>query len=282
MSRLISRRTWLIFLAACNLALWLGLAAVVGVLASDSVNLGVETFIRERQATVVAYMKAPSSAGSGAASRPTNPVASQASVAGGAPPAGSDLAPDAPTPLPSAAVATAAGSQAGAAVGQAPAPQPALPLISSPLLLSDPILADLVQVDAEMSRSAAGRTVQIRYQETALNREIAAWLAQSPDLAYRNVLVSLEQDRVVVTGDVAVLGFDVGAEVLGMLAADNCLPRVEIQAISVGGLLTPGFVKDRVTAAIMEAFSWYPPDSTLCLERIVVQDGVVTVYGVRR
>jgi hypothetical protein len=281
-SRLISRRACLTLLAVGNLALWLAMAAVVGVLASDGVNLGLETFIRERQATVVAYMQALSSARPWAAPRPANPAAAQMPVAGGASRTGPELVPDGSTLLPPPVVATAAGSEAGAPAGQALAPQSSPPMIGSPLQLSDPMLSDLMQLDAEMSRSIVGRPVQIRYQEAALNREIAAWLAQSPDLAYRNVTVSLKQDRVVVTGDVFVLGFGVGAEVLGLVVADNCLPRAEVQAVSVGGLLTPRSVKNRVAETIMEAFNWYPSNSALCLERIVVEDGVVTVYGVRR
>ena len=38
-------------LAACNLVFWLGAAAATGLLVSREVDLGVETLLRERQAT---------------------------------------------------------------------------------------------------------------------------------------------------------------------------------------------------------------------------------------
>jgi hypothetical protein len=81
---------------------------------------------------------------------------------------------------------------------------------------------------------------------------------------------------------VTVLGFDVGATVRGVVLVEGCLPRIELQEVSVGGFLTPGFVKDEVTQMVLGALDFYPPDSALCLERIVLEDGAVTVYGYRR
>jgi len=155
-------------------------------------------------------------------------------------------------------------------------------LVSSPLVLSDPEFNSLAQVDAEMAHSTVGRQVQIRYGEAALNREIAILIAESSDLGFRDVQVNLDRGGAVVTGDVMVLGLNLGAEVQGVVVIEDCLPRVELHAVSVEGLLTPRFVKDQVTEMVLGALDWYPPDSALCLERIVLEDGAVTVYGYRR
>ena len=48
-----SRWTLLLILAACNLAFWLGAAVATGLLVSREVDLGLETLLRERQATAV-------------------------------------------------------------------------------------------------------------------------------------------------------------------------------------------------------------------------------------
>ena len=52
-----SRWTLLFLIAACNLAFWLGAAAATGLLASREVDLGVETLLRERQATAAIFWK---------------------------------------------------------------------------------------------------------------------------------------------------------------------------------------------------------------------------------
>ncbi len=275
-----ARRIWLTVLAVSNLVLWLAVAVGVGLLASDDMNLGLEGFLRERQATVVARLSQPPAA------RPGMVPGSAVSLGGQASGAEGQALGSAPTPSPAAVVELQAvvepGTPAPAPGGQEWTAQNSGELVSSPLVLSDPGFKSLARVNAEMAHSTIGRVVQIRYGEAALNREIAILVAQSSDLGFRDVQVNLDRDRVIVTGDVTVLGFDVGAEVQGMVVAKNCLPKIEFQTVSVGGLLTPGFVKDRVTEMVLGALDWYPPDSALCLERIVLEDGAVTVYGYRR
>ena len=267
-------------LAVSNLVLWLGVAVGVGLLASDDMNLGLEKYLRERQATAVASLNQPPPAQAGMAPGSADSLGSLASGAQGQAPE------SALTPTPGGT----AGSQAVASP-DTPAPASGWPesaaqssgtLVSSALVLADPEFDSLGRVDAEMARSAVGRRVQIRYGEAALNREIAILVAQSSDLSFRDVQVNLDRDKAVVTGDVTVLGFDVGAEVQGVVVIESCLPRIELQTVSVGGLLTPGFVKDEVAKMVLGALDWYPPDSALCLERIVLEDGAVTVYGYRR
>ena len=267
-------------LAVSNLVLWLAVAVGVGLLASDEMNLGLEKYLRERQATAVAGLNQPPAALPGAAPGSAGSIGAPASGAGGQAP-GSALTPSSAV-VAELQAAAGPGTPAPATGGEGTTGQSSGMSVSSPLVLSDPGLNSLAQVDAEMAHSTIGRPVEIRYGEAALNREIALLVAQSPDLGFRDVQVNLDRDRAVVTGDVTVLGLNVGAEVQGTVVIEDCLPRVEIQAVSVEGFLTPGFVKDQVTEMVLEALDWYPPDSALCLERIVLEDGVVTVYGHRR
>jgi hypothetical protein len=168
------------------------------------------------------------------------------------------------------------------APAETPSPEPEATSISSPLLLADPEISSLSELNAEMSRSAPDRAVQIRYQEDALNREIAALWTNNPELPYRDVIVELQPGRVTLTGRVTVLGFEVNAEVLGKVLALDCVPQLEIEDLSVAGLMTPRFVKDQVQEMVFEAMAWYPADYPLCLEEIVLEDGRATVYGYRR
>lgn len=251
----------------------------MGLLASDEMNLGLEKYLRERQATAVARLGQPSTAQAGTALGSVEPLGALSG------PGGQAMA-GAPSPSPVEVVETQAVTSQGAPTPP-PEPQGATgqgsgSLASSPLVLSDPEFDSLGQVDAEMAQSAVGRRVQIRYGEAALNREIAILIAQSSDLGFRDVQVNLDPDKAVVTGDVTVMGFDVGARVEGVIIVENCLPRLDIRSVSVGGFLTPGFVKDEVTQMVLGALDWYPPDSALCLEQIVLENGMVTVYGYRR
>lgn len=275
-----SRRIWLTILAVGNLVLWVAVAAGVGLLASEQMNMGLERFLREHQATAVARLNQPPAARPGAVPGSAGSLGVQASgVEGQA--LGSALT-SSPGGVAEPQAATGPGTPAPMPGGQGTKSQDSGVLGSSPLVLSDPGFNSLGQVDAEMAHSTIGRQVQIRYGEAALNREIATMVAQSPELGFRDVQVNLDRDRAVVTGDVMVLGLNVGAEVQGVVVIEDCLPRVELQSVSVGGWLTPGFVKDQVAETVLGALDWYPPDSALCLERIVLEDGAVTVYGHRR
>jgi hypothetical protein len=115
-----------------------------------------------------------------------------------------------------------------------------------------------------------------------LNRQIAELLSYYPGQPYDNVVVDLGRDEVSISGDVTVLGFQVGTEVAGTVTAVNCLPQVRIDSIKIAGLLTPGFVKDGVKDLIVDSLSQYPASYPLCLEQIVVEEDRVTVYGSRR
>jgi hypothetical protein len=148
--------------------------------------------------------------------------------------------------------------------------------------MSDPTLDGLMLLDAEMERSVVGRPVQIRYHETTLNRELGALLAHYPDLPYKNLQVDLQRDQVTVSGHVMAMGFQLSTKVLGTVTVRDCLPETEVQAISIAGVFTPRFVRDRIEDMILESLSWYPTDYPLCLEQIVLENDRVTVYASRR
>jgi hypothetical protein len=290
MSSRISRWRWLTVFAFGNLVCWVVVAVVAGLLIGDEVDLGVETLIRERQATVVAMWDQVSQRPSRTEPQ-TTPTAqssppTETQSARGRPSATIAWPTDAtPSPTPRTQ-ATSGVSQPSTATpslsSQTATPQPKQTLVNSPLLMSDPPISNLVHLDAEMSRSAPGRAVQIRYQEATLNREVTAMLQRNPDLPYHNVTVDLKQDRVVVTGSVTVLGFEVTTEAVVTVAVQDCRPQMEVQSISIAGVLTPGFVKDEVKGMLLEALAWYPADYALCLEQIVLEETRATVYGHRR
>ncbi len=305
---------WLLLIATANLVVWLGLAYAVATLAGDGVNLGMEAYLRQGQATAVTYL------GTGQAARTSTAQARAAGLAEpttlGNPPldAGepvsspSSARPASPSaePLPgsdlfSAGPQSASPTEPGQAGGEARPSQPAgatrpaqaaggaqaasaSAQVASgrPIVLAEPAFRELMAANSSLEQAGSGRQVRIHYLEETLNQEIAALLAANPGLPYGDVRVHLQPDRVVVSGRVVVLGLDLNAELLGTLLAENCEPRVDVQAVSVGGLLTPRFIKNQASALVFKALDWYPPDAPLCLEQIVVEDGALTVYGYRR
>jgi hypothetical protein len=292
--------SWLALFAACNLMFWIAAAIAVGILAGDKVNLGVESYVRARHGTVIAALQQitprpartaavrsgvqPTSRPERSATPPSQPT--RPPILAGQPttePLQPAQSPQPPTATPQ--VRATSLTKPTAKPTASPAlltPEPAVAAVREPLLLSDPDTASFAEIDAEMGRSAAGRPVQICFSEAALNREMAALLASSPDLPYHNLYVDLKRDHLVLTGDVAVLGFQVSAEVEGALVARDCLPQAEIDSISIAGLVTPEFVKDGIQDIIVDALGWYPADYPLCLEQIVVEEDRLTVYGSRR
>jgi len=155
-------------------------------------------------------------------------------------------------------------------------------IVSSPLLLADPEFHSLTVLNAEMDRSAPGRAVQIRYQEEALNQEIAALWLNNPALPYRDVQVDLQHNGVAISGQVTVFGLQVDALLEGTVVARDCQPRLEVESISLAGVMTPRFVRAQVVAMAHESMAWYPADYPLCLEQIVLEETRATIYGYRR
>jgi hypothetical protein len=327
MPKNISRSSILIVLAACNLLFWVAVAVGVGLAVSREVDLGVETLIRQQQATAVEAWQKVSSGAARVTPTPTFEAAvstavppvpttveigavqtlvAQASEPTATVPASSllndtetvtsvprsqptenialtPIAADTSTPRNEPAENPAPTlSPESSATPLAPTPAPTETPISTVLLLSDDTFGSLAGIGEEMSRSAPGRPVLIRYSEGMLNSEIAAMVANNPELPYRNVAVDLKRDQVVLTGDVLLLGFELSTEILGTVVVRDCRPYTEIQTISVAGVLTPGFVKDQAKAMLVEALDWYPADHPLCLEQIVLEEERATVYGIRR
>jgi hypothetical protein len=269
-----TRWLWLALFALVNLLFWVSAAAAVSLVISDRVDLGLETLVREGQATAVALWKQAAARDA----QPTPTALAQAPL-----PAETGAVENRPPAAPAATL----GSESFPAAttlppDNTPTPQPEATLVSTPLLLADPEISSLAALDAEMSRSAPNRAVQIRYQEETLNREIEALWTNNPDLSFRDVYVDLQRNRVVVTGKATVMGFQVNAEVTGTVSVQECQPQLEIETVSVAGVMTPKFVKDQVEEMILEAMAWYPADYPLCLEQIVLEETRATVYGYRR
>lgn len=291
-----ARWGWLTIFAVANLVCWVSAAVVIGLVVGDKVDLGVETLIRERQATAVMVWER-------ASQRPSQPTAVPASVVQAQQPVQLKPAQSQPqatitwpapsTPLPSPEPTDRPEPMDRQMVDEAvptvsappdipPTPEPEATLVRSPLLISDPELSSLTMLNAEMSRSAPERAVQIRYHEDALNREFAALWENRPKLPYRNVQIDLKRDQVIVTGIVSLFRFEVDARITGKAVAHDCLPQLEITSVSVEGVVTPPLLKDQIGEMVREAMRWYPADYPLCLEQIVLEETRATVYGYRR
>jgi hypothetical protein len=277
MNNRLSRWSCLTIFAALNLVLWIVVATAVGLVASDVVDLGVETLIREGRVTAIALWYQVPTRISGAVGRstaeagPPIPAATRSLETTSA-----AVATPFPTPAPAQVSPTVAPARPAAT------PLPTEALLRSALLMTDPGLDGLMQLDAEMRRSDVGRPVQIRYGEAALNREIATLLDQYPNLPYRDVQVELGRDQITVEGTVDLLGVELNTEIMGIVQAEDCLPEVQIDTVALAGVLTPGFFRDQIKEIVLESLSWYPADYPLCLEQIVLEEGRVTVYASRR
>jgi hypothetical protein len=304
-----SRWRLLTFLAIVNLVCWVGAAVAVGMAASDRVDLGVETFVREHRATAVSMWNQASTPSRMAATRPPiadrQPQRGEVSTAVITPtdsivwPA--TQAEAAPTSRPSEQVQvsqpaqpspmalsvqptpqTQASQPTPATDLPNPSPQPTETPVRTPLLMSNPEITTLQAMDAEMQRSAVGRTVQITYQETVLNDEIAAYMENHPELPFHSVEVNLKRDRIVVSGEAMVLRFPVSVTAAGTVSAVDCRPQIEVTDISLSGILTPRIVQNQVEDLIHKSVEWYPPDYALCIHQIVLEEDRATIYGSRQ
>ena len=276
-----SRWILLTLVALVNLIFWAGVATAVGLAVSPSLNLGLEALIREGQATAAAMWEQGDQ-------QPSYPAATPEEGDAGPLPARTETMVDEPiaavvTPGDPGSANTPQPDTTQAAVPtRQPSAQPVATLVSTPLLLADPEISNLALLDAEMDRSAPDRAVQIRYQESTLNAEIATLWRNNPDLPYRDVWVDLMRDQVENTGRITVLGFRVNGEIAGQVVVKDCVPVLEIERVGIAGVMTPSFVRDQVESMVLEAMTWYPADYPLCVEQIVLEETRATVYGYRR
>ncbi len=242
------------FFALVNVFCWLALAAVVGVLATKEVNLGVETFVREQQTRIVSGLRREAPPAPGPTPVPVPTGVTMVVVA------------------PTASAATATPSP-GSPAGNPPAP---------PVVLSDPTLAELAVLDAELQTWPPGRVLQASYTQAAVNRELAALQAANPQLRLRDLQAQLSWDRIGLTGTLTLLGMDLSVEATGRVTIVECRPRVQVDSLRAGGLAAPGLVRNQVLGWLQEWIRWYPPDHPLCLQEVVLGDGMVTIIGVIR
>jgi hypothetical protein len=278
---------WLVLtlFALANLVCWAGVAAAVGLAVSPSLDLGLEGLIREGQATAAAFWEQRGQPPSYATVTPEEADAGPlpaATVVAGDEPMAAVVTPGNPLPANTPQPAPTRAADSDPVPTSQPSAQPEATLVSTPLLLADPEISNLALFDAEMDRSAPDRAVQIRYQESALNAEIATLWRNNPDLPYRDVWVDLMRDQVVITGRITVLGFGVNGEVVGQVVVKDCVPVLEIQRVDIAGVMTPSFVREQVESMVLEAMTWYPADYPLCVEQIVLEETRATVYGYRR
>jgi hypothetical protein len=270
--------------ALANLIFWVGFSAAMWRIVSPGLDFGLEALLRKGQATAVAMWDQLGEPRPSATATPEEgAIAPDEGIESeGEQPIAAILTPGDPALTDMPEPGTTPEAEGSAEPISQPTPQPEATLAGNPLLLNDPQISDVALLDAEMARSAPERAVQIRYQEGALNAEIAELWRNNPDLPYRDVRVDLMRDQVVVRGQVSVLGFGIDAEVTGQIRVEDCVPVLEIDRLRLAGVMTPAFVRDEVESMILEALAWYPADYPLCLEEIVLEETSVTVYGHRR
>ncbi|HNS49722.1 MAG TPA: hypothetical protein PKO09_00900 [Anaerolineae bacterium] len=301
----VRRKIWLAVLAFANLVVWGAAAYSVSLVASDRLDLGIESSVREVQTTAIAAWNAsrPGASASGAGSTGGDISGPQAQPDGSVLPAGqAALVPRPATPLPQATTAAAEAGEAlpvesaaalspesialepGSALapGATGASAASTAPITTPLILADPPFHDLTALDRELATSAAGRTVQIRYLEASLQKEVGLLLEGRSDLPYQNVQLELRGGQLVVLGDLVLLGVPLHAQVKGTLVASDCRPSVAVSSVKIGWLFTPVVVRNQVESLIGQVLEWYPEGYPLCIDRIVTQEDRVTLYGHRR
>ena len=223
------RSKWLVLFAAGNLVVWTAIAVAIGLIASDVVDLGLETFVRDTQVTAVAVWDQVSSPGSETAQEATRQASppgeepAEEAAATGTPeivwPDGVvALAPGSDS-VPKSGSDTESSQQPPVRVSGEPAENSAVQVtatpVGSPLLLADPGLGNIEAFSVEMNRSALGRPVQIRYSEDGLNQEITVLLANDPNLPYRKVRIDLRPGYDVVSATATGQGYQVRTIVEG-------------------------------------------------------------------
>lgn len=154
------------------------------------------------------------------------------------------------------------------------------------MTLVDPNLISNEALVERLGGVPAGQRIVLVIHDDHFTEELATYLATKPQAIYRDIDVRFSAGQVEVQGRIRVLGVWMPATAWGNLLAQDCQVEATITDLSVGGSLTPAFVREQarkliygeLEKALDELFKTLP----ICLESIEVLEGVAIAEGAKQ
>lgn len=155
----------------------------------------------------------------------------------------------------------------------------------TPVTLIDPSLTESESLTKQLEAMPVGQRIVVVLHDDHFTQELAAYLATNPQAIYRDVNVRFLPGQVEVQGQIRVLGVWIPATVWSDLQVEHCRIKAPITDFSVGGVLTPSFLRDEagklVQSELEKALDDLFKSLPVCLERIEVSEGVATAEGTK-
>jgi len=160
------------------------------------------------------------------------------------------------------------------------------PPAPTPVTLIDPNLISNEALVEQLEGVPVGQRIVLVIHDDHFTEELATYLATKPQAIYRDIDVRFSPGQVEVQGRIRVFGVWMPATVWGNLQAQDCHAEATITDLSVGGSLTPAFVREQarklicgeLEKALDELFKTLP----ICLESIEVLEGVALAEGTKQ
>jgi hypothetical protein len=114
----------------------------------------------------------------------------------------------------------------------------------------------LTSFDQVAQAAQAGRhnvPLRVVFTEREVTQEIAAYLADTRDVSFSDIGVTMQPGVATVTGKALVLNFNVPFQATTTIAIENGKARLKVLNLDVLGGLIPGFIKNQLVAKIEQS-----------------------------
>jgi hypothetical protein len=139
--------------------------------------------------------------------------------------------------------------------------------------------AQAAALEARIKAGASGEPYDLTFTNDELNQLVAYALAQSPDIPFEQVRVAILADRLLVDG--VTKGFAVALPVRAVVtvAAQDGMPIVRVQDISLGDTELPGPVRDRIRDDVNRSLDPSRLTLPISVETVEQEAGMLTLRG---
>jgi hypothetical protein len=135
------------------------------------------------------------------------------------------------------------------------------------------------ELEARINAGASGEPYEVTFSESDLDQLAAYGLAESPDIPFRDVRVTILDDHFLVDGVTTGTVIPVPVRAVVTLTADNGTPVVRVEDVSLGGIPLPESVRNRVRDDVNQSLDPSRLKLPLTLDSVAQQRGSVTLRG---
>ena len=145
-----------------------------------------------------------------------------------------------------------------------------------------PLPAQVAELQARVQRGEHGTPYALTLTDEELTATARHYLAQSEDVPFTQVRVSVVGNHLEVSGVTTGLAVAVPVKVVANAAARSGAPVISVVDVDVGGLALPPFVREQVLREANQAVDLSRYDLAVTVDAVTLRPGVLDVRGAVR